>query len=397
MSRFVFVLVLLLTGTLGYTAEIDAEEIRKNDEQNLGPAFSMLFWTPAQQLASYRNIDRIFPTRLIEAGDQVFELKEDPQDFDDLSYTIDGASYDLDWYIRERRVAGLLVLRDDRILFERYSLGNDETSRWISFSIAKSVTSMLVGAAVRDGYIASVDEPITAYLPRLAGGSYDGASIRDVLQMASGVAWNEDYSDIASDVSLGGGLNGLQLFKYLGKLPRVAKPGERFNYNTGETNLVGALLRAAIGNNASTYLSLKIWQPFGMEADANWMLDPLGFGELGGCCISATLRDYGRLGLFAMRGGVLPNGTRVLPDNWMRDSTAPSSAEEGYGYLWWLNLDGSYSARGIFGQLIWIDPDSRTVIVTHSAWPAASREDLWRHRNALAGAITRHVESLPAP
>lgn len=147
--------------------------------------------------------------------------------------------------------------------------------------------------------------------------------------------------------------------------------------------------------NAATYLSHKIWQPFGMEADASWSLDVPGGGELGGCCINATLRDYGRLGLFALGDGVLPDGTRVLPDGWMRDSTAPSPAEDGYGYLWWLYPGGSYAARGIFGQLIWVDPARRVVVVTHSAWSAAVGEELWRHRDALVAAIVRHVDAIP--
>ena len=396
MKRVVLVLVLLCTGMFGNAAGLGAAENNGNDEQFFGPATSILFWTPSQQLAGYRNIDRILPTRLIEAGDQIYPLESAPRDFSDLSYTIDGVSYTLDQYIEERRVVGLLVVQNDRILLERYGLGNDEASRWISFSIAKSVTSMLVGAAVRDGYIANVDESVTDYLPRLKGSAYDRATIRNVLQMASGVGWNEDYADPASDVSRAGGLNGLRLFEYLGRLPNVAQPGEEFNYNTGETNLVGALLRAAIGNNLATYLSHKIWQPFGMEADANWALAAPGGGELGGCCISATLRDYARIGLFAMHAGVLPDGARVLPENWMRDSTTSSSGYEGYGYLWWLGPDGTYSARGIFGQMVWIDPDSRTVIVTHSAWPTAVGRELSRHRNALIDAIAEHIDSSPA-
>lgn len=187
--------------------------------------------------------------------------------------------------------------------------------------------------------------------------------------MASGVSWNEDYADLESDVALAGGANGMTLFNYLSKLPAVASPGARFNYNTGETNLAGAVLRAAIGNNASTYLADKIWRPF-MEHPATW--STVEGGELGGCCIHATLRDYARIGLFALRDGILPNGERVLPEGWMRDATTGSKARADYGYLWWLRGDGAYAAIGIFGQLIWIDPQHEVVIVTQSAWPAAT-------------------------
>jgi len=209
--------------------------------------------------------------------------------------------------------------------------------------------------------------------------------------MSSGVAWNEDYADAKSDVSRIGAIaaqsGSVGLIKYMGSLPRVTKPGEKFNYNTGETHLAGAIVRAAVGNNLSTYLSQKIWSRFAMESDGYWMLaDDFG-AEHGGCCMSATLRDYGRIGLFALQDGVLADGTRVLPANWMRDSTAPSHTNNQYGYLWWLQSDGEYSARGIFGQTIKLFPRERVVIVTHGLWPVATSDEYSAHRNALMNAL----------
>ena len=294
------------------------------DAEHFGPRSQFLFWTPEQQVAGYRNIDQIFDTRIIHAGGEPYPLVSSPRDFSAVTYEVDGTSYGLDDYVSDKRVAGLLVVKDDEILLERYSLGNDENSRWVSFSIAKSAVSILIGAAIEDGYIESVNEPVTKYLPLLAGGGYDGVSIRDVLQMASGVTWNEDYADPASDVNNMPAGN-LALLRNMAPRGREAPPGDRFNYNTAESNLAGALLRAAIGNNLSTYLTHKLWQPFGMESDATWMLHEPGGGELGGCCISATLRDYARIGIFAMQGGVLADGTRVLPEGWMAESTEPSA------------------------------------------------------------------------
>ena len=164
----------------------------------------------------------------------------------------------------------------------------------------------------------------------------------------------------------------------------VAEPGAVFNYNTGETNLVGEILRAAIGNNASTYLTHKIWQPYGMESDANWLLGGIGGGETGGCCISATLRDYARIGLFAMNGGLLADGTRVLPRDWMTASTSPSKGAAYYGYLWWLNQN-EYAARGIFGQQIFVDPKSRVVIAAHSNAVTAVNSDYHKHLEGVYG------------
>ncbi|MEJ2088765.1 MAG: serine hydrolase, partial [Gammaproteobacteria bacterium] len=156
-------------------------------------------------------------------------------------------------------------------------------------------------------------------------------------------------------------------------------------------NLAGTLLRAAIGNNLSTYLTDKIWKPFGMEADAYWQLTEPGGGEFGGCCINATLRDYGRLGLFALGGGVLADGTRVLPAGWMDESTTPSKGYEGYGYFWWLNPDGSYQASGIFGQGIYINEDENVVIALHSAREHASKEEDWPLQGALFAALAKAV------
>jgi CubicO group peptidase (beta-lactamase class C family) len=356
------------------------------DQANFGPRDRMLWWTPEQQVAGYRNIEKLYDTRRIEAGGEPYPLPSAPRDFSRVTYELDGAVHSLDDYVRDKRVAGLIVVKDGKILLERYELGNDEHSRWISFSIAKSVVSMLIGAAIADGYIGSVEEPITRYLPQLAGGGYDGVSIKNVLQMASGIRWNEDYADPSSNVARTPRGN-LALLRYMSALPREVAPGEKFNYNTGETHLAGALLRAAIGNNLSTYLSHKIWRPFGMESDATWMLHEPAGGETGGCCIQATLRDYARLGVFAMNGGVLRDGTRVLPENWMAESTAPSKGSAGYGYLWWLRDNGTYAGIGIFGQFLYIDPQSKTVIVTHSAWPTAVGRELSRHRGALVEAL----------
>ena len=206
--------------------------------------------------------------------------------------------------------------------------------------------------------------------------------------MSSGVRWNEDYADPKSDVN-SADWNTIRLYEYLRDLPRVSKPGEVFNYNTAETNLVGTLLRSAIGNNLATYLTEKIWQPFGMESDAYWMLTEPGGGEFGGCCISATLRDYGRIGLFALNDGRLADGSNVLPDDWMAESTSPSKGYDGYGYLWWITEDDVFRGVGIFGQGIYINRKENVVIALHSARAVASRDYDWDLQNALFAGLTK--------
>lgn len=353
---------------------------------------SILFWNTEQRRIGFKHIDQIFPTRQVTASEQPLELIPASMDLSGVSYQVDGGTFSLSDFVSMPAHIGLIVLLDNKVLFEHYADGNDRDSLWISFSVTKSITSMLIGAAIHDGFIESVDEPVVNYLPRLRGTAYENATIENVLQMASGVKWNEDYADPNSDVALAGGANGIALVDYLAQLPAEGTPGATFNYNTGETNLVGAILRAAIGNNASTYLEHKIWRTFGMESNAHWVLGSEGGAETGGCCLNATLRDYARIGLFAMNDGVLKDGTRVLPEGWMRQSTTPSKGYPGYGYLWWLNSDGSYSAQGIFSQMIVIDPARRLVIAMHNSAPTAVGSKFDDHVNAVISAIQLHIK-----
>jgi CubicO group peptidase (beta-lactamase class C family) len=205
--------------------------------------------------------------------------------------------------------------------------------------------------------------------------------------MASGVEWNEDYADPESDVARATWPT-MELYEFLRHKPREIAPGEKFNYNTAETNLAGTLLRSAIGNNLATYLSEKIWQPFGMESDAVWNLTEAGGGEFGGCCINATLRDYGRIGLFALNDGRLADGTEVLPSGWMQESTTPSKGYSGYGYFWWLTAEDIFTAVGVFGQGIYINRAENIVIALHSARAVASKDADWALQDALYAALT---------
>ena len=365
---------------------IDPDE----DHKHFGFPDDVLRWTPEQQVAGYRNSDRIFSTRTIKAGELVRVLPYAKRDLGDVNIRLGDETMTVDEYVSKQSVAGLLLIKDGYIVYERYERGNDENSRWTSYSVAKSVVSMLIGAAVKDGYIETVDEKVTEYLPRLDGSPYEQTSIVNLLQMASGVQWNEDYSDPESDIA-SAPWNTIKLYEYLSTKTRLAKPGESFNYNTAETNLAGTLLRSAIGNNLAEYLSAKIWRPFGMESDASWNLTEKNGGEFGGCCINATLRDYGRIGLFALADGQLADGTQVLPEGWMRESTSPSRGYENYGYFWWLGDAGVYKAIGIFGQGIYINPAENVVIAIHSARPAASKDTDWEWQNALYAALTEAV------
>ena len=357
-----------------------------DDVQNLPAGESILFWSGDEQIAGFRNIPLLSPVRHVSRGEQVMPLPRAERDFSMLRYQVNGETFDLDDYMRHNHVGGVLVLKDGEILLEKYGLGNDEDTQWVSFSMTKSVVSLLTGAAIADGYIGSVDDPVTDYLPQLRGSSYDGVSIKHVLQMASGTDWNEDYADPASDVATSPS-DMLALMRFMGEKARVAEPGQRFNYNTGETNLAGAIVRAAIGNNLAAYLTQKIWLPWGMESDATWISHGPYGGELGGCCLSPVLRDWGRLALLVMNGGVLHDGTRVVPEGWIAESTEPSPGSDNYGYLWWLNGDGTYRASGIFGQGIYLNPEENLVIVVQGAWPQATGTGFAMHRDSFFQAV----------
>jgi CubicO group peptidase (beta-lactamase class C family) len=370
------------------------------DPKAFGPPGAVLFWTPEQQRIGYPNIDRIFLTRTISRGQQkaqaAYPLPDAPRDLSGLSFQAGGERYSTSRYLQTNRVAGLLVIHEGRVLFEHYARGHTRRSKWTSFSVAKSLTSMLVGAAIKDGYISGVDEPVTTYLPVLRGSAYEAVTIRQVLQMSSGVAWNENYGDPKSDVARiasvaqqGGSLG---LLKYMATLPRAAEPGTKFNYNTGETHLAGAIVRAAVGNNLASYASQKIWSKFAMESDAYWMLADEYGAEHAGCCLSATLRDYGRIGLLALRQGRLADGTAMLPDTWMKEATTPSAANPAYGYQWWLDGAGDYEAVGIFGQSIQIFEADKLIIVTHGLWPVATSKEYGERRQAFAQAVRAAIK-----
>ena len=349
---------------------------------------SPLFMTLAERRLAFAHFDALYPTRTVHADVKAVPLPEALADLTQIPFAANDADLTLADLLQSEHLLGLMVVKDGDVLMEHYAPDHAKDSRWVTFSVTKSVTSLLIGAAIQDGYIDSADDPIVKYLPRLAGTEYGESRVRDILQMASGIAWNEDYQDPESDVARAGALNGVELTDYLGQLPRVAEPGTRFNYNTAESNLFGEVLRSAIGMNAAPYLSQKIWQPMGMEYDANWLLSLPQDRETGGCCISATLRDYARLGLLALADGVLPDGTRVVPEGWLAASTTPSQGYEGYGYKWWLYGDKRFGARGVFGQAIFVDPKANVVIAAHSNGQIASGSDHNRELDAALLAIS---------
>lgn len=364
------------TGPVPLTAE-NADRIRQAGGE-------ILFWSQSQRDANFPAMDRQFPGAIAKASPRPYPLRAGKP------LKLDG----VDDFIAANNTAGLIIVQDGRIRLERYARGYSRQGRYTSFSVAKSLTSTLVGAAIKDGYIKSVDDPVTRYIPELAGSAYDGVTVRQVLTMTSGVKWNEDYTDPNSDVvrmyanPVPEGTD--PTVAYLRTLPREAPAGSKWVYKTGETNLIGVLVTKATGKSLTDYAEAKIWRPFGMERDLFWMVDQSG-QNIGGCCLSASLRDYARIGQFVLGGG-----GDVVPPNWFADGTHPTTKLDdgrGYGYQWWIDADGSFQAQGIFGQLIHIDPKRRLVIAMSSDWPQATGKDLSMARLAFLARIKAALDA----
>jgi CubicO group peptidase (beta-lactamase class C family) len=331
------------------------------------------------QVATFRHMDRLFPVRVVPHGDRILALPRRTQPLSTFEFTSGGKPYDLIDYLALNRVTGLLVLKRGEIALEDYEMGNTASTRWVSMSVAKTVTATLAGAALRDGHIKSLDEEVTAYVPQLAGSAYDGVSIRSLLEMASGVKWDETYTNPRSDRRRMLEAQILQrpgaILELMAALPRAGAPGTIWNYSTGETTVAGAVVAAAVGRPLADYLSERIWSRAGMESDATWWLESPHGLEVGGSGLCATLRDYGRFGLFLMNGGIAA-GEKILPDGWLREACSPrmiGGTPSAYGYLVWpLEApvhEGAFEARGIFGQRIYINPREQVVIVVWAAQP----------------------------
>jgi CubicO group peptidase (beta-lactamase class C family) len=353
----------------------------------------LLFWSEPQRDAAFRALDRLpvlAKHRVVPAGSTPAPMPPGPA----LKLPLD-----LDAFMAGQRSAALLVIHDGKLRLERYGLDFDAKGRWTSFSVAKSVTSTLVGAALRDGYIRSMDDKVSDYIPQMKGSAYDDVNIRQLLTMTSGVRWSEDYADPDSDVARFNNHKPEEgvdaLVSYLRKLPREVPAGTRWNYSTGETNLVGVLVSQATKKPLSTYLSEKIWAPVGMEQQATWILSKTG-QEISGCCLQASARDFARFGQFILDGARV-KGQSIVPDGWLAEATTErigiGQPGRGYGYLWWTYGDGTYAARGIFGQGIFIDPKRKLVIATNANWAQGARDrTAGQAREAFFHAVQKAVD-----
>ena len=388
-----------LLSSCAFVASASAQQINAPTTQEYYSGSKFLFCSQTERESWLRSMDQHFQTQIVKHGDHIRPLESGkPLEFE---INTQSGTQSLQSFMAQWKTAGILVLREGRVRLEAYGLGHNRVGRWNSFSVAKSLTSTLAGAAIKDGYIKTVDDPVTDYLPALRGSAYDGVTIRQLLTMTSGVKWNEDYQDPNSDVSRildapsepGVG----QIVSYMRRLPRAAEPGNKFSYNTGETHLVGAVVAAATGRPLSEYLSEKIWKPYGMEADAAWVVDRSN-DVTGGGSISMRLRDYARVGLFILDGARIGNQP-IVPGWWLGTATRKAvdigAPGRGYGFQWWTHDDGTFEAHGIFGQLIFVDPKRHLVVAISSAWEQATDPVASGAQTALLNAIQTAVDRDP--
>jgi CubicO group peptidase (beta-lactamase class C family) len=346
------------------------------------------YWSQPYSFYFFHHMDKIPHQRLdwIRKPAQKFALAEPKAPFD-LTYTVNGKSSTLDEYLNNADVLGFIVLKENQIVYEKYLRGATPEDRFLSMSVEKSIVSVLFGTAVEEGKI-NVDDPVTKYLPDLATGAYKDCTVKNLLQMASGISFNEDYLDPKADVHrvLFDLIKGGEPFHAAAVgIGSERKPGIQFHYQSINTQILAEILEKVTGAPLNKYAEQRLWKKIGAQSDAfiyesEKQPEVCAFG-----CFNATLRDYARVGLMAMHSGEL-NGNRVVGEKWMREATTAPSFNQprideksgrgmtGYGYQWWLfpGEDHAFQAVGIYGQNIWINPAKHVVIAQFSALPKPS-------------------------
>ncbi|RKS87530.1 CubicO group peptidase (beta-lactamase class C family) [Orbus hercynius] len=371
-------------------------------DQNPPAVKDMLTWNQQDRVIGFRNDYRSYTGDVFKAGDQAKPIARAIQDLSTVVYHYDDKQYTLTDYIKRNDVTGMMVIKNGQIVWQYYGKGNNDTTLWTSRSVGKSVISTLVGIALKEGKIQSLDDLVIKYNPDVKGTAWENVTIRQLLQHTSGVEWGEDYTDPNSDFAkltqCEATDQAYQCVNALVKSPErkaYAKPGEAWSYSSGGAWLLGDTLEKATGESVAQYLQEKIWQPFGMVHDGVWHSYEKGQHDVGAHGFNAVLEDWGKFGLFIASDGTLPDGTKILPDHWVKEartwnqaenSITPSHPDGSYGYEWWnnripanltttnpnvLKSSDTLWALGIFGQMIMVNQVENLVIVQWSTWPKA--------------------------
>lgn len=350
---------------------------------SISPFAALRLFTGVPQHEHFDRMYRLLPSRRLTASSAPHHFPDGPAI--DIPDTFDagGSTIDTEHFLNITDTAALLVLHDGAVVHEQYRLTGGPDVQWMSMSVAKSFISALVGIAVEQGHIRSIHDPISDYIEAEPGSAYDGVSIKDVLQMSSGARWNEDYSDPTSDITrLGAAMGeGGSLDRFVATSVPDVPPGTVCQYNSTDTQALGALLVRATGRSITDYMQEHLYEPLGMERDGYWLLDAVG-REMAFGGLNLTARDFAKLGELYRHGGMW-NGRQVVPADWAAASVvadaphlecgrpviADGTLPEGYGYQWWLMPGGfgNYSAIGVYNQWVYVSPRNRVTIVKLSA------------------------------
>lgn len=324
--------------------------------------FGRFIWYNFADLDDYK----IFPKRELAPSAHPFQFHIAAEEKKPAAVKYQDNDMSFDDFLEETKSVAFLVIRNDSILYERYLDEYDAASIVPSFSMAKSVTSMLIGCAIDDGLIGSVQDPVSKYVPEMAKNGFDKVTIAHVLQMTSGIKFNEGYYNPFGEVATF--YYGTSLRKDTEKLKLATDPGTQFAYASGNTQILGLILERVLeGKTITEYLGEKIWQPVGMEYGASWSIDRKKDGmEKTFCCLNARARDFAKLGRLYLHKGNW-NGKQLVPEDWVRESTKVDStagSSKRYQYQWWLpTTHGDFMAQGILGQYIYVNPDKNLIIV----------------------------------
>ncbi len=342
------------------------------------------------RLDAFRNMDKIFPVKVIERSENPFQFKESLRDMSEVEFEWQGSNATIGSFLEKTVTTALVVVKDGTIMFEHYALGNTRESNATSMSVAKSFTSALIGIALEEGLIKSIDDPIEKYVPELKDSGYAGVTIKHILQMSSGIGFSEVYDDQTSDIILmmGQMAGGKSIVEYAAALESEETPGTKFNYASIDTNVLGMLLENVTGKSPAKYLEEKIWKPIGMESDATWATDNHG-NVLTFAWLNVTARDFARFGHLYLNEGRW-GSEQVVPEKWVNESVVPGEDylkltdhyvpgwDIGYQYQWWVpeSDEGEFTAIGVWGQYIYVNRIQNLVIVKNSVDPDFDMRDM---------------------
>lgn len=336
---------------------------------------------------SFRSFHQQYPSVEVKNSNDIYTLDRPEQTVNlPLTFDYEGETRKVAEWVKRSHTTGIAILKDGQLVHEEYYRGNNENSHAIIMSVSKSMASMLIGKALEDGHISSVDDPVTKYLPELSQSAYgDGVTIKQLLQMSSGVRWSEDLDDLNSDIvqSIVASLLG-SLDEFAASMVREHKPGSYNRYASVNTQVLGMIIESATGESYQDYFEKQLWSKLGAEQSAFIQVDSEGM-PLVYSGVNIVLRDMLRFGQLYLDGGKNYQGQQIINQEWVQESVQveedhlkpgvnnpASDSGFGYGYQWWIPMypDGDYTAIGIYGQFVYVNPKENIVIAKTSTYPS---------------------------